>query len=310
MAKLFQTTSINPTAILRVLPVDATNDTLQGFNAAEDIRIKDATQRAAAEEQSYKRSKDSLDRQTEGFSAMLKDPQNAEMIAGQYGLQYNDTTRAMLANPQKAQLMIDGAKMAKNMGITNPEAAKAFVGSYIESGGNFDASSKATDGMQMASPKLTGSVSGGIWDQQTGTVIRPPEPSYQKFGSDGIWNPKTREMVREPSPAYQAPYRNPALPLELQIEGEALVKSAFPDPTAINEWVKKTAPFTAQQSLAPVPAGEIPNGKAASDAFYGAPASPPQPSLNVGDKIPLPAALPPAPRSSNTNSELLQGMGF
>lgn len=302
MARLFQTTSINPMAILRPQPVDAVNDTMQGYMAAEKVQMTKDAARASAEKEQYKRQQDALDRQTEGYSEMLKNPQNAEYVANQYGLPFDDTARGMLKNPAKAQLMIEGAKTAKGMGITNPEAAKAFIGSYIEKGGDFASASQATDGMELANQKLAQFGSGGIWNPQTGTIIREPQYPLQKFGSDGIWNPRTGEEIKAPTQKSSAPYRNPALPPELQMEGEMIMKSLNPTQSAIDDWMKKAGPyFEAARTSKP---NQMSEGATVREALYPDD-YPPQQDLQVGDRIPLPKELPPPP-PMNTSADLLR----
>lgn len=92
------------------------------------------------------------DREIKGYEAMMQNPENAEMVAQQYGIPFTDNTRAMLKNPMQMQRVIRGATLAKSLGIANPEAQAKLLRTYLETDGDNDAAVASIQGMDLTAP--------------------------------------------------------------------------------------------------------------------------------------------------------------
>lgn len=91
-------------------------------------------------------------RQDKAMEQILRDPKNADYYSKQYGIPMTPELQALLAEPEKAQMLADAYKMANDTGIKNPEAKKIFVQKYIETNGNMVEAANAVGGMDTREP--------------------------------------------------------------------------------------------------------------------------------------------------------------
>ena len=86
--------------------------------------------------QDFAEQKYSTERETSAFTAMLKDPQNAQYIAQQYGVPFTPEVQQLLQQPELAQLTLNGYKLAQQAGLDRYGATKDFVTAYVENNGD------------------------------------------------------------------------------------------------------------------------------------------------------------------------------
>lgn len=170
---IMKVNTVNPQS---VIPgpgqVSSVNNFQKGVETAQ--RQEDRSRRMQREDFDMERAKKSAER--EPYDKMLENPAAADMIAQQYGITLDDNMRELLKRPQQAKLALDGAALAKNMGIDNPDAARKFTASYMESGGDMSAAQQSINGMQLNKPDKASyshlkTVGGSLIDARTGAVI-------------------------------------------------------------------------------------------------------------------------------------------
>lgn len=231
----------------------------------ENQRVKD--------DQRFEREEDdaNIKRQTDAWREMMDNPQMAERIASNYGVEYTPEMGQILQDRDLANRTLEAATMAQKMGINHPETIRVWMQEYVKPGGNALAASEATRGMPLKYhkpgsnlPKTTGLPDGYMWSE--GQAVPIPGVRPGQYQTD--------------------PLKNPNLPLDLRMEGEALSNSDFPDMTQIQDWNKRAAPYlnptqpidpaALSEDLSPVtvPSYEEVNGpRAAGGAGGGAPAN-------------------------------------
>ncbi len=289
MAQLLQASTINPSGLARGAQVSPTNFYERGADTARKAIDAEAARAAAAQ-------KEGMDRQIKAYEAMIENPEMAPVIAQQYGVRFDENIAQLLKHPRQARMAVEGAKMAKDLGITNADTTGAFVGAYIQSGGDHMKALGEVQAMDKYKPQQY-----------------KPESRYERVGKSLI-DMQTMQPVfsEEEEPKYTEPYKNPNLPVELQMEGLNLSKKQFGRPEDFQEWAKKVADYqaTTQGAAPPPPSGVVPDGAGWGQQFYGSgatpPPAPPPPSepTNV-PTIPLPPMLPP-----ERSSQIRQQYGY
>lgn len=205
-----------------------------------------------------------INRETEAWQQMMKNPQRAPDIAAQYGVEYTPEMGEILKDEKLSQRTLEAATMAQKMGINHPETLRVWMREYVKPGGNVLSAQTATQGMKSKYerprsgsniPKTTGLPKGYMWGAD-GTATPIPGVDPRQYNTD--------------------PLKNPNLPLPLRMEGEALMNSDIPQQRKINEWFERAKPYLEPQggAMTPDQLGGMIN---------------PQPELNVGDTISVPS---------------------
>lgn len=214
--------SASPQSILpKAIPMSGVNYAEEARKSMKQEGIQDQ-QRAVSEEERQ------LKRQREAYQEMIKNPAGAKDIAQMYGVTYDQNIERMLQNPQAAQMILDGATMAKGMGITDPVAAQTFTKAYLENGGNVGAAQKSVEGMNTIQPdrasysnlKTLRLPDGGsvVVDMNTGSEIyKTPAGSGFKIPPGYMSDEATGGVKAIPGYAVD-PLKDPSLPIELQLK--------------------------------------------------------------------------------------------
>lgn len=211
------------------------------------------------------------------YEIMLENPDKASTIAQSYGVEFGPEMQELFKDPALAKLTLDGAKLAKNVGLSNPEAAKIFTQTYVTSNGNAAQAMEAIKNVRAGKfepPNTTGLPKGMAWDEQTGRPTAIPGVNrgdyYKDAGGGNLpagyrWGENGQaELIPGLDPSFgrrgsgAKPIKlwdNPHLAPELQMEGAALAKSEFPNIERIKDW---TARATADlQKKGVDPSGEL-----------------------------------------------------
>lgn len=114
------------------------------------------------EKESYARGQASDARELKMWGDMLSKPQMAPAIAKAYGMEFTPEMEQMLAHPKQTAQAVEAAKIWKDMGGKNPEAARTFIKSMMQNGGDFNASIESLKGMQMGGASATAPHTGGL----------------------------------------------------------------------------------------------------------------------------------------------------
>ena len=169
-------------------------------------------------------------RTLEGYKAMLKDPTNAQMTAQMYGIEMTPTLNEMLKQPQLLSNIVQAQEFATNMGIKNPKAMQKMMMAAAE---------QATKGAPFNPITLMQSIEG--------EDINAPMSEYQRRSLD-----LQEQRLNKPPSAKDTPlWKDPRLPVELQLQGQALIgqiQEGFmsPDDPKITEWSEAAKRATGQ----------------------------------------------------------------
>lgn len=210
---VIKTATIDAAAILPKAPnVDMVNDYEAGRLASKKEAMADDAMR--------------LSKQKAAYDAMIDNPEAAPEIAKQYGIEYNPDVERLIRNPAQAKKIVEGAAMAKSLGISHPNAAIAFTREYVSSGGNLEAAQQAVSGMQMLSRGPSGLKSvprgGSVINPLTGEVVYQDgrvtsgSSSAPKMPVGYMWDQETGQATRIPGVSLD-PMKDPSLPADLKI---------------------------------------------------------------------------------------------
>lgn len=234
---------VNPSGYMRPTanPQSVADTVIRGQERRENQNIR---QQERAENQQQRDMEREEQKRERAYEQMAADPVNAAKIAEVSGIEYTPQMAELFQNKELASMTIQGAKMAKAMGISNPETAQAFVRRYIDSKGNILDAQDSIQGMELGKPE------------------RPQKPSYshiKKVGDDLI-------DVRDGSVIYkgegsQSPYdplKDANVPFELRMRGKALMENEYsgvPDEnlggkTPMDVWLEQVGEYAPKQQQA------------------------------------------------------------
>lgn len=202
-----------------------------------------AQQMQVAEDRETEKAAAAQSQEREAYDKMIENPAAADMIAQQYGIKMNDNLRGLLKQPQQMKLAVDGAELAKNMGIANPQAARAFTAAFMQSGGNMSAAQQAINGMDLNKPITPGS------SKEFG--------HYVKLG-DGLYDQRTKEWVVQPGQDITSPSRDSRVPPDLRMQYEMIQKNPFAQPQEIEALIQKITPYVSGQGASAPPPATMP----------------------------------------------------
>lgn len=297
MAGMFNVSTADTGNLSRGAAVSSANHYQTGMdNAMKQIEAQKAARIAAQDK--------ALDRQIKAMEAMMANPQAAQAIAQAHGIAYTPQLAQILAQPAAAKMAIDGAKMAKSLGITDAQTASTFMGEYINSGGNAQKASEAVQGQNMYKPQQY-----------------KPESRYMKVGNDLV-DSETMQPVYKGSSGSIDVWDDPTLTPEMRLRAQMLARTPLDDfggKAGMEQWVKD---FEAQRAPAPSPSSsggeampqlndllrEPPSGSGGG----GYPPPPPPPAFATGEptSIPLPAPRVPSGLDDQTRQKVRDQYGF
>lgn len=265
------------------------------------------------------------------YEIMLENPDKASTIAQSYGVEFSPEMQELFKDPALAKLTLDGAKLAKNIGVSNPEAAKIFTQTYVTSNGNAAQAMDAIKDVRAGKfepPNTSGLPKGMAWDEQSGRPVAIPGVSHGDYykGEGGGNLPAGYRWgdngEAEPIPGIDESYHrrggakpiklwdNPHLAPELQLEGAALAKSEFPNIERIKDWTARAAADLQKKGVNPMDEAlptlpEVSGGGGSSPQNVNRP-------LNAAevfdpDSIQPDAGLAPLPQAASSTAPKPQG---
>jgi hypothetical protein len=179
-------------------------------------------------------------RKDQAFERMSKNPRQAAVIAKQHGIEVTPEMEELFKNEAATKMVLEGATLAKNLGIERYEAAQQFVKGYVQSNGDALAAQQSVAGMNVRNPRKASyghqvKIGDNLYDRNTGEII------IQGQGSSDPWD-------------------NPNLPPNLAMEGKILSKGNSLTPTDdVSDWYERAQPYMGGKDGLPKPPVPVPN---------------------------------------------------
>lgn len=142
-------------------------------------------------------------RRDQAFEKIAQNPEMADQLAQQYGIQITPEMRELFKNKQATKLLVDGGKIAKDMGIQRYETAKIFVENYVKSNGDILAATAAVEGLDPRNPKKA-------------------DYSHQVKLGDALVDRRTGEIIAR-DPGTERFYHDPRVPPDVQMQGDLIM---------------------------------------------------------------------------------------